>query len=244
MLRKSTRWQQAPALIVSGVALFAAITGAAVALPGTQTVNSGDVKNESLKSVDLKDGAAVASSDVIDESITGTDILDGSVASADVTDDSLTSTDVKNATLTGADVQDGSLASADVQDNTLTANDLAANSVESSELAADAVNSSEVADRSLNAVDVGADSATITLNFPPVAGNTCQSLIVNPPNANALLGDVVSVTPGAGFSGLHTIATEVQNNAEFAVKICDIDGAQQDPDGANGTSYSYIVFEG
>ena len=42
------------ALTVSVVALVAAIGGVAGALPGKNTVNSGDVKKNSLKSVDLK----------------------------------------------------------------------------------------------------------------------------------------------------------------------------------------------
>ena len=106
---KTKRWRQAPALVISLVALFAALSGAALALPGSQTVNSGDVKNESLKSIDLKDNKAVASSDVIDESL----------ASTDVQDDSLTSDDVKNAALTGADVQDNSITGNDVAEATL-----------------------------------------------------------------------------------------------------------------------------
>ncbi len=124
MSNKSSRWQQAPALAVSLVALFAAITGAAAALPGTQTVNSGDIKNETVKSIDLKDGQAVASTDVIDESLLGVDVKDGEIASADVADDSLTSADVKAQTLTSADVQDASLTGTDVQDNSLTGADI------------------------------------------------------------------------------------------------------------------------
>ena len=124
MSNKTSRWQQAPALAVSLVALFAAITGAAAALPGSQTVNSGDIKNETVKSIDLKDGKAVASTDVIDESLLGVDVKDGEIASADVADDSLTSADVKAQTLTSADVQDASLTGTDVQDNSLTGNDI------------------------------------------------------------------------------------------------------------------------
>jgi hypothetical protein len=81
---RKNRWRQAPALVISLVALFAALSGAALALPGTQTVNSGDVKNESLKSIDLKDNKAVASSDVIDESLASTDVQDNSLTGADV----------------------------------------------------------------------------------------------------------------------------------------------------------------
>ncbi len=103
------RLGQAPAIVIALVALFAAISGTAAALPGTQTVNSGDIKNESVKSIDLKDGKAVASSDVIDETLTG----------LDVADDTLTTQDVKDQTLTGTDVEDNSLTGADVAESTL-----------------------------------------------------------------------------------------------------------------------------
>jgi hypothetical protein len=86
---RKNRWRQAPALVISLVALFAALSGAALALPGTQTVNSGDVKNESLKSIDLKDNKAVASSDVIDESLASTDVQDNSLTGADVDESTL-----------------------------------------------------------------------------------------------------------------------------------------------------------
>jgi hypothetical protein len=85
----TNRWRQAPALVISLVALFAALSGAALALPGTQTVNSGDVKNESLKSIDLKNNKAVASSDVIDESLTSTDLRDNSLTGEDVAESTL-----------------------------------------------------------------------------------------------------------------------------------------------------------
>jgi hypothetical protein len=121
---KRSRLKQAPALVVSLVALFAALSGAAVALPGTETVNSGDIKNESVKSVDLKDNKAVASSDVIDETLN----------SADVQDESLTGTDVQNETLGSQDVADASLQSADIANDSVGQADLAPNSVRSQEL--------------------------------------------------------------------------------------------------------------
>lgn len=121
---QSKRWRQAPALVISLVALFAAISGAAVALPGTQTVNSGDIKNEAVKSVDLKDGAAVTGDDVVDESLTGTDVTDETIASADVQNETLLSTDIADQAITGADVAG----------DTLQANDLAPNSVRGQEI--------------------------------------------------------------------------------------------------------------
>ncbi|MBM3666783.1 MAG: hypothetical protein FJW90_04765 [Actinobacteria bacterium] len=44
--------------ILGGLALMVALGGSAAAnLPGTQTVNSGDIKNDNVKAVDLKDGS-------------------------------------------------------------------------------------------------------------------------------------------------------------------------------------------
>ena len=42
-------------LVISMLALFAALGGVAGALPGKNTVNSGDVKKNSLKGVDIKE---------------------------------------------------------------------------------------------------------------------------------------------------------------------------------------------
>ena len=121
---RASRWRQAPALVISLVALFAALSGAALALPGTDTVNSGDIKDNKVKSVDLKDGAAVTTDDVVDESLTGTDVQDNTIASSDVTDETLLSNDIADQAITGADVAG----------DTLQANDLAPNSVQSEEI--------------------------------------------------------------------------------------------------------------
>ena len=121
---RASRWQQAPALVISLVALFAALSGAALALPGTDTVNSGDIKDNKVKSVDLKDGAAVTGDDVVDESLTGTD----------VTDETIASNDVQNETLLSNDIADQAITGADVAGDTLQANDLAPNSVQSEEI--------------------------------------------------------------------------------------------------------------
>ena len=121
---RASRWQQAPALAISLVALFAALSGAAMALPGVDTVNSGDIKDNTVKSVDLKDGAAVTSDDVVDESLTGTD----------VTDETIASNDVQNQTLLSSDIADQAVTGADVAGDTLQANDLAPDSVRSEEL--------------------------------------------------------------------------------------------------------------
>ena len=77
-----------PAMAVAFIALLAALSGTAVALPGKNTVDSGDLKN-----------AQVTGRDIANNAVTGRKIKNGAVGSGDVTDNSLT----------GADVNEGSL---------------------------------------------------------------------------------------------------------------------------------------
>src|SRR6266852_699109 len=62
--------------VVGYVAVFLALGGTAWA---AGTIGTRDVVNDSLKSVDLKDNAAVGSQDVIDGSLTGDDVDEGSL---------------------------------------------------------------------------------------------------------------------------------------------------------------------
>jgi hypothetical protein len=58
--KENRRFGLSPALVLSVVALFAALTGAAAALPGENTVNSGDIVDETVKARDIKAGGIKA----------------------------------------------------------------------------------------------------------------------------------------------------------------------------------------
>jgi hypothetical protein len=197
---RNSRWRQAPALVISLVALFAALSGAALALPGTQTVNSGDIKNEAVKSVDLKDGKAVTGDDVVDESLTGTDVTDGTIAGADVTDESIASADVKDETLVSTDIADQAITGADVAGDTLQANDLAPNSVRAQELG---------------------DGIHTHQNSVVVAGGTAQNANYNFNSVTASCGGGEELISGSGHwngdaNGEELVLSEVilDHNAE------------------------------
>ncbi len=174
---QSKRWRQAPAIVISLVALFAAISGAAVALPGTQTVNSGDIKNEAVKSIDLKDGAAVTGDDVVDESLTGTDVTDETIA--------------------GNDVQNASLQSADIADQTITGNDVAGDTLQANDLAANSVDQSELAPNSVRAQELG-DGIHTHANTIVVAGGTGQNANYNFQSVTAGCGAGEELISGSG----------------------------------------------
>ena len=76
MVESTGRRKPSPALVISLVALFVSLGGVAWA---AATIDSGDVQNDSLKSVDLKNDKAVKSADVVDDSLRGADIQESSL---------------------------------------------------------------------------------------------------------------------------------------------------------------------
>jgi len=87
--------------VMSTIAVFLVVAGgsAFAASLAANSVNSKTVKDNSLKSIDLKDGKAVSTDDVIDASLTGTDLANDSIDSAKVVDNSLTGDDVNESTM-------------------------------------------------------------------------------------------------------------------------------------------------
>jgi len=87
------RWRPSPATLISLAALFVALAGtgyaAMVAKAPKNSVVSKSVKDNSLKARDLKDGKAVGSAEVIDDSLTGADIADETISGAEIGDDSV-----------------------------------------------------------------------------------------------------------------------------------------------------------
>jgi hypothetical protein len=88
-------------------------TAVAASVP-RDSVTSKSVKNNALKTNDLKDGKAVGGIDVADNSLTGADVANNSISGGDVVDDSVTGADVANNSISGTDVVDNSLSGSDI----------------------------------------------------------------------------------------------------------------------------------
>ena len=93
-----------PAMAVAFVALLAALSGTAIALPGTNRVDSGDIKNNSVRSKDIRNN-----------NVTSRDIRNGSLTGTDTRNDSLTGADLNESTL-------GQVPSANTANSAATAN--------------------------------------------------------------------------------------------------------------------------
>ena len=149
--------------VMSTLAVLLLLVGGGTAVAAgvaKNSVTSKSIKNETIASKDLKDGAAVASSDVVDNSLTGMDIAE------------LTGTDI--AELTGTDIDESTFSTAPKGP----AGGGLTGTYPNPSLAGNVVSSGNVVDGSLTETDLGSGSVTSselgaitprtsTVNVPP-----------------------------------------------------------------------------
>jgi hypothetical protein len=95
-----------PSMAVAFVALLAALGGTAVALPGNNSVTSGDIRKGAVGTSDIKNNA-IRTQDIRNSTVRGKDVRNNSLTGADVT------------RIGGGDVTDNSLTGADINESTL-----------------------------------------------------------------------------------------------------------------------------
>ena len=166
MTSKTRTFRPSPALVISCIALFIALTGSALAVGvGKNTVRSPQIVDGTVRTVDLRDNS-VAAGKVAPDAIDTTEIAENGVESSDVAPD----------TLTAGDLGAASVTSSEVADQSLTADDLAPDSAGSSELQAGAVRASElgtIVQVSNDAPIKGGANASVSVQCP--AGTTVIS---------------------------------------------------------------------
>lgn len=159
MTSKTRSFRPSPALVIACIALFAALTGSAIAAGvGKNTVRSPQIVDGTIRTVDLRDNA-VAAGKIAPDAVDTTEIAENGVDSSDVAPE----------TLTSADLGPASVTSSEVADQSLTANDLGPDSVGSSELQAGAVRASElgpiIAVSNSTTINTGAN-ASVSVDCP------------------------------------------------------------------------------
>jgi hypothetical protein len=96
-LKRFMERRPSPAMVVAFVALLAALSGTAVALPGKSTVDSGDLKNRNVKNADIATGAN-NSRTTRNDSLTGTDINESTLGKVPSAANADSATNATNAT--------------------------------------------------------------------------------------------------------------------------------------------------
>jgi hypothetical protein len=90
------RRRPSPATPIAFIALLAALSGTAVALPGRNTVDSGDIKNGVVRNKDLRSNA-VTGAKVKTNSLSGSDVQN--LGGGDINSNSVTGEDIDESTL-------------------------------------------------------------------------------------------------------------------------------------------------
>lgn len=102
---KTPRRMPSPALVVALAALVVAMSGAAIALPGKNSVKSNDIAKNSVKSKQIK-ADAVKTKHLSDGSVTAEAIADGAVGAGKLAADSVNGSKVANGSLSADDIGD------------------------------------------------------------------------------------------------------------------------------------------
>lgn len=131
-MRNFNRLRPTPAMAVALVALVAAMSGAAVALPGKGQVKSNDIAKEAVKGKSIAKGA-IGSKQIKGKSIRGNRLKDGAVGTKQL----------KDAGVTSAKLADGAVTAAKIADETITSQQVAADGLDSSNISDYAVISSD-----------------------------------------------------------------------------------------------------
>jgi hypothetical protein len=131
-MTSKSKFRPSPALVISCVALFFALTGSALAV-GKNTVRSGQIVDGTVRTVDLRDNA-----------VTSPKIADAAVTAADLGTDSVGSDEIAKDAVNSDEIAANAVASSEVADQSLTQDDLGPNSVGSSELQTGSVRASEL----------------------------------------------------------------------------------------------------
>jgi hypothetical protein len=134
MTSKTRSFRPSPALVISCVALFLALTGSALAVGiAKNSVRSAQIVDGSVRTIDLRDNAVNAPK-IAPNAVGSEEIAENAVESAEVAQDALTAADLGAASVTSSEVADQSLTSADLGPNSVGSSELQAGSIRADEL--------------------------------------------------------------------------------------------------------------
>ena len=210
--QKTSKRRISPALVITCIALFATLTGSAIAAAvGKNTVRSPHIADGTIRTIDLRDNA-VKTPKIADNAVTSPKIADFTVATnSDLQANAVTTDKISDGSVSNQDLETNSVSSSKVQDNSLTASDLAANSVNSSELG----------------------NVVTRVNVVNVPAGTQGAVLVSCLASETLLGG------GGGFDGQIAGATLQRSDRVLSTQSWRVDG--QNFSGAARPLYARVI---
>jgi hypothetical protein len=221
--------------VCSSIALFVALgTGGAYA---ANTIGSADIIDESIQSVDLKNGqvhtsdlggSAVSSVKIADGTVANADLAPGAVDSTSVLDESLTASDLGTDSVNATEIADNSIDTGEIVDDSLFAQDLAPDSVGSSEIAANSVGTAEVANDSLSLSDIAGTATNGSISLNGIPNGRCSQVTFSV--GGAQVGDSPIVTTRAAIqNGIVLYPNRVATTGHVEVNACNFSGTSMTP---------------
>ncbi|MET0305819.1 MAG: hypothetical protein ABW196_06270 [Solirubrobacterales bacterium] len=176
MTTKTRKFRPSPAIVISCLALFLALTGSAFAVGvGKNTVRSAQIVDSTVRTVDLRDNA-VSSPKIADATVTATDLATDSVGSDEIAKDAVNSDEIAKDAVKTDEIADNAVASPEVAPDSLTAGDLALGSVTSSEIANQTIESDDIGANAVHAEELG--GTVLRTNTKSLAAGTNGSISV------------------------------------------------------------------
>jgi hypothetical protein len=124
MTKKTRSFRPSPALVISCLALFMALTGSAFAVGiAKNSVRSAQIVDGTVRTVDLHDGSVNAAK-IGPDAVGSEEIAENAVASPEVAQDSLTAGDLGAASVGTSEVADHSLSGVDIAPDSIRATEL------------------------------------------------------------------------------------------------------------------------
>lgn len=124
MTRKTNKFRPSPALVISCLALFLALTGSAFAVGiAKNSVRSPQIVDGTVRTIDLRDNAVNAPK-IAPNSVGSEEIAENAVESPEVAQDALTADDLGAASVASSEVVDQSLAASDLGPDSVAASEL------------------------------------------------------------------------------------------------------------------------
>jgi hypothetical protein len=97
-----------PGVVLGAIALIVALSGTSIALPGTNSVDSGDIKRNAVRTSDIRNGA-VSTGKLRNNAVTSPKIADNAVGPGEIADNAVNSSEIANGSVLPADLAAGTV---------------------------------------------------------------------------------------------------------------------------------------
>jgi uncharacterized low-complexity protein len=245
-------------MAVASLALFVALGGPASAahlIDGRtirrNSISSTQVRNHSIKTVDLSALAYKTLRTTPARSVGATQLRDGAVGSRALAARAVDATKLAAGAVGNAQLAARSVDATKLADGAVGATQLGAGAVTSSKIADGSVGAAAIADGGLQTRDLGDFYGSVAISFGSFTADQCkESTILNPqPSApgqsNSIADDIVSVSPTtSGWPDQVFLSANPGANNTIRIVACRIGAEPQTSiDAPDNTTFYYVAFD-